>query len=436
MDTLNLELKDFFYFFLVISALTVVSFVVVVMILNSLVEAYRELFSVVSASYAPKAPPKKQLVKKVTKKTTKTVRTSAKNSKAINATFEHQAIKTAEIEIPVIAADVLTYEGGELGSAYPERTNLYYSPEALKDKDFLNTVKRSPLQVQTHEKNTGEFNRGVDGWPLEAWWDETEKRVKVRGVVHGEENVEYTKENKDKPRFGTSAYITFLKVDREKGISPEGKPYDAIVRKAVNNHIAILPNVRDPKNVILAMNALDVTNENKEQGKENDEATNENQVEEKPMTQEEFNAMLKNANAKNEEMEQMKNSITNEVIERLKKGESDNAKNEGDKKEEPVKETAENPDDKDKDDDASASNALPSEEMVKDFSEALGITFKKTPSLKELGAFAGIEAKNSIELVSALNAKRKELKGSVSYDNGSASNSATVKSVSDALKEF
>lgn len=175
---------------------------------------------------------------------------------AANGTTDYQKIKTAEIEIPVIAEDVLVYQGGELGSAYPDVTRLFYSKEAISDPDYLETVLRSPLQVQTHEKNTSEFNRGVDGWPLSAWWDEAERRTKVRGVLHGEDNVRYAEENRNQPNFGTSAYISFLEIDRTPGIAPNGKPYDAVVRKAVNNHIAILPNVRDPKNVILAMNAV------------------------------------------------------------------------------------------------------------------------------------------------------------------------------------
>ena len=183
-------------------------------------------------------------------------RNASATAAVLNSTTSYQKIESAEIEIPVIAEDVLVYQAGELGASYPDVTRLFYSAEALQDPEYLETVTRSPLQVQTHEKNTSEFNRGVDGWPLSAWWDETERRVKVRGIVHGEDNVAYVKENRNKPNFGTSAYISFLEIDRTPGTAPNGKPYDAIVRKAVNNHIAILPNVRDPKNVILAMNAV------------------------------------------------------------------------------------------------------------------------------------------------------------------------------------
>jgi len=76
--------------------------------------------SVVSKKKAPKTEVKKEKV-------------SAKNAVAVNAARDFQKIRSAEITIPVIAADVLVYGPGELGTAYPEETKLYYSPEALKD---------------------------------------------------------------------------------------------------------------------------------------------------------------------------------------------------------------------------------------------------------------------------------------------------------------
>jgi len=358
---------------------------------------------------------------------------SVKNATAVNAAKDFQKIKTAEIEIPVIAADVLSYGPNELGSAYPESTNLYYSPEALKDPEFLETVLRSPLQVQTHEKNTGEYNRDVDGWPTKAWWDETEKRVKVKGFLHGEENVRYAEENRTTPNFGTSAFISFLKVDRESGVSPEGKPYDAIVRKAVNNHIAILPNVRDPKNVILAMNALgDVEEEKPNEGKNETEPEAAEEKKRMPIDKADFKEAMDAYMAEKEAEEAKKNAIKNELLEELK--EEKNAKNEDEKKkeEEDAANKAKNEEEKKKEEE-SASNALPSEEMIKDFSGILGITFKNPPSLKELGSFVGVTETEPAKLISALNAKRAELKQESSSTE--AKNSGG-KSVDELLKEF
>jgi hypothetical protein len=358
----------------------------------------------------PSKPEKKAPVKRNPRKSI----ASAKNNVAVNSTVDFQKIRTAEITVPVIAEDVLTYGPGELGAAYPETTNLYYPEEAISDKEYLETVLRSPFQVQTHEKNTSEWNRDVDGWPQSAWYDSTLKKVFAKGILHGEENVKYAKENLSKPGFGTSAFISFLKIEKQKGTAPNGKPYDAIVKKAVNNHTAILPNIRDSKNVIVALNAVENTVSNGNLEKPTEPASNaNNNSEDKTMTQDEFNSMMDNYNAKNKDREEMKNSIKNELIEEFKTENSKNGKNSDDDKKEDKKETENtknSDDDKDKkeDDKSEASNALPSDEMLKDFSNHLGITFKSTPTLKSLGEIVGVEAKNTAELISALNAKRKE----------------------------
>lgn len=345
------------------------------------------------------------------KRTYKKSQPSAKNNVALNAAVDYQKIKTAEIEIPVIAEDVLTYGPGELGPAYPDTTNLYYPESAISDPEYLKTVKRSPYVIGSHEKSTGEFNRDVDGWPLEVWYDPDQKRVMSKGVVHGEDNVKYVEENKSKPKFGGSAFISFLRIEKQKGTAPNGKPYDAIVRKAVNNHTAILPNIRDPKNVIVALNAVE--KEEVEDTSNNDKAAkDEIKSEDKPMTQEEFNSMMDTYQAKNKEKDELKNSIKNEIMEELKKGSDEkNAKNEDEeKKESASEEKAENTDEPKKDDDAEAANALePSDEMLKDFSTQLGVTFKTKPSLRALAKTVGVEGATTAELISALNAKRKEI---------------------------
>lgn len=401
-------------------------------------------------------------------------RVEAKNSAAVrNASVDFQKIKTAEIEIPVIAADVLVYEGGELGEAYPERTRLYYAPEALSDPEYLQTVLRSPLQIQTHEKNTSEFNRGVDGWPLTVEWDEAEQRVKVMGVLHGEENVKYAQDNQNKPNFGTSAFISFLKIDRTPGTSPGGKPYDAVVRKAVNNHIAILPNVRDSKNVILAMNAVESPNagEQEEVSKWIKELSaahpewKQDQVEAvafkkagegKNMAvnaEPRFDpSMVKTTEEKKKELEDLKkkkpegknveydefkghmnayekekaadDELVNTIVNRVK-----NELNPEGKKEEGAKDSKNSDTEELKKaaDGENAANAFPSEAMVKDFSDALGVTFKKTPSFKELASYVpGVTGATDAELVTALNAKRAELTAKPAAKNSETGSSASV----------
>jgi hypothetical protein len=274
----------------------------------------------------------------------------------------------------------------------------------------------------------------VDGWPLEAWYDDKTKKAMLKGILHGETNVAYAKENLNKPGFGTSAFISFLKLRKEKGIAPNGKEYDVIAEKLVNNHVAILPNIRDPKNVIVALNA--VAEEDDEADKEAKNETNTN--EEKTMTQDEFNSMMDTYQAKNKEKDELKNSIKNEILEDLKKGEetknADEPAKDEPKKDEPKKEESDaaNEDKEDKDD-AEAANALPSDEMLKDFSSHLGITFATKPTLKVLGKTVGVEAKNAAELISALNAKRKEIVSGSKDTAGEGKNSTGAKA---SLDEF
>ncbi len=379
----------------------------------------------------------------------------AMNATALNAAVDFQKIKTAEIEIPVIAEDVLEYEPGELGEAYPEKTRLFYSAEAISDPEYLETVKRSAFQVQTHQKNTSEYNRDVDGWPTEVWWDAERKRVMTRGVLHGEKNVEYAAENKNLPGFGTSAYISFLRVEKTPGTAPNGKPYDAIVKKAVNNHIAILPGIRDPKNVIVAMNAVEAENSidsGNQDGKpdksiwerarkaveeENHELlhtlatdifnsiSGKNSHGRNSMDKDEFKAAMNEYEADKKKEEEAANRIKNAVLNELKSSPGDKpvtssspggencGKGKNAETSTSTKTSAGNTDEADKkkeEEAANALNALPSQEMVTDFSTNLGVTFPKTPSLRELASLVGIKETEPAALISALNAKREELK--------------------------
>lgn len=377
------------------------------------------------------------LTKKKVKKEVKKKLPSAKNSIAVNSVVDQQKIRTAEIEIPVIAEDVLTYEGGELGAAYPDKTRLYYPEDAIKDPEYLETVMRSPLQVQTHQKNTSEYNRDVDGWPIKAWWDAAKKRVMVKGVLHGEENVKYAEENKHLPGFGTSAFISFLKVDRTPGTTASGKPYDAIVRKAVNNHIAILPGIRDQNNVIVAMNAVEEKkiDSSKEISNTTESAQNTPEGKRMPIDKGDFKeamqAYMAEENEKNEMAEKIKNTVKNELKEEAKTSSAGNGPESsgkpvtstgtgGNAESSSKTETAGNAETSTET--ATASNAIPSEEMVKDFSTHLGVTFSKTPSLNELGALVGINSKTPAELISALNAKREEFKKSTVKTEANNSN--------------
>lgn len=373
------------------------------------------------------------------------VHVTNKATSARNDVSEYQKIKTSEVTLPVIAATVLSYPGGELGEAFPEPTDLYYSPEALDDKEFLESVLRSPWNTKTHELNTNEDNLKVSGWANQAWYDKSDKTVYAKGFLIGEENIDYAKDNQDQKGFGTSAFISFLKIDKEEGVTPEGLKYNAVARKAVCNHVAILPNIRDEKNKIVSINAKNATivNNNATKNKLNGV---------KNMEQSEFNSLMdkyqEEKNSKNEETDKIVNAVMakmakNEeekkaseekkpeapnddktVDEKKVEPEKTNSKNEEEKKEELVK----NEDGK-----TDAANAMPSEKIIGIFSEHLGVGFKKTPTIKELAELAEIPFTGLAQTLNALRKKSEELSGSSS----SAKNTdSETKSFSESLKEF
>lgn len=340
---------------------------------------------------------------------------AAKNAGAV----DYQAIETAEVTIPVIRADVLSYGPGELGSSTTlgkEGAKVLYSAESLKDEEFLETVLRSPFSVSTHEKNTNEANRDVDGWACKVWFDESDQTVYAKGYVVGADNVQYVKQNKLREGFGTSAFIKFVDIKKQDGVSSTGVTYDAITTKLSCSHIAILPDIRDRKNVIVAINALqehtDVSstqsvNENRLSIVKNAGGTMADEKELKGMVKDAVNEAAEER-AKNEKYSEMENALkaANEEIAKLKGG---NAKNEEPKKDE--EEPAMNAEEEDKKKEAeNAKNAMASEALMSAASEILGISYAKpVPVLQVCNAF-GIKGKPFHEAVIALNAKIAEHK--------------------------
>lgn len=432
--------------------------------------ALRPLFQVPEK----KKKPAKKAVSNAGPKPRMNSRISVKNA-AVNAVTD-QVIETAAIEIPVIAETVLEYGPNEI-NGYPNGVKIFYPAAAISDPEYLETIRRSPLQTETHEKNTSEYNRDIDGWPSEVWYDETEKRAKLKGYVKGKANVQYVTANKNKAAFGTSAYINFLQLDDIAGIAPNGQPYDAIVRKMVNDHIAILPNPRDPSNRVVAMNSAQVVKNAPEteaenadkipiggfekslKGKSDAEIEKMKREAEKSgpwhkdkdydakrkelgLNQEEsqsngatnmddyekfkghMNAYMEEEKAK----EEAKNKIKNEIVEELTKEKSDQTSGEI-KNEDKKEETEEKVEEK-----KEASNALPSQEMIKDFSDNLGVVFPQTPSFETLGLYAGITEKEPAKLVSALNAMRAGFKKTATNSNQEGAGS--VSTVEDALRQM
>lgn len=345
-----------------------------------------------------------------------------------NSAVDFQKIQSAEIEVPVIYATVLAYKPGELGYAtefarYGGR--VYYTPEAVSDPEFLETVRRAPFSVATHEKNSSEANRDIDGWPTESWYDETQNCAMVKGLILGADNVEYAKQNKTAARFGSSADLSFLKLEVVSGVTPDGQEYDAKVVKLCCNHVAILPNIRDPKNTIRAINATHIPNGEKNiekaltdgvvQARARASTANgrNNVAEENKLDKGELKNALeeiekeKSANARHEEMSKSMTSLSARMAEIEKKFEGGGT---------PAGTTNEDHEKKEKEPDAdnalNALNAMPAQETVAAFSKHFGIDFGgKTPSFPVLGRLIGAEGKPFGEIITAVNAKRAEIEG-------------------------
>ncbi len=377
----------------------------------------------------------------ITLQTVKNSHAVNKKVTAINDVSEFQKIKTSEVVLPVIKCTVLEYGAGELGSEFPEITKLYYSEEALNDKEFLESVVRSPWNVQTHEVNTNEANIKVSGWSVSSWFDEKDKTVYAKGFLIGEENIDYAKENQNQKGFGTSAFISFLKIEKENGTTPEGLEYNAIARKAVCNHVAILPNIRDEKNKIVSINAKNAKIESNIKNKIGVKNT---------MEQSEFNALMEKYEAEKNSKNEETDKIVNAVLEKLnsKNGEKkpepvneEPAKEEKkpepvneepakeEKKPEPVNEDHKEPDG----DEAKASNALPNERLVGIFAEHYGLRFSKTPTVKQLAEIAEIPYTSFSQALNALKKKSEEIVSVIPTVSNSEKKST---SISEVLKDF
>jgi len=363
---------------------------------------------------------------------------AAKNRKgAANAVSDFEKIKTAEVVLPVVFAHVLHYEPGELTGDSQIAKNggdIYYTPEALQEEDFLESVLRSPFTIGTHEKNTTEHNRDIDGWPVEVWYDEEKEGVFVRGYVSGVDNVEYVEQNKDMDNFGTSAYIDFVSLVEGEGETENGESYSAQATKLHCNHIAILPNIRDEHNLIVALNSIKVEPK-KEKKKPSSVASKIKNLTrgKNSMEKEELKEIVNDILSKREEAGAM--DALNERLDGMDEAiKNMNPKNMDDKDDKPKGEGGKNMDDKDDkpkgeggknmDEDTEGTyNALPSQEVVSTVSNSLGVTFKETPTIAELAKLLDIKSGTFLEIISAINAKCDELKKSTEEAAVSGKNS-------------
>lgn len=329
------------------------------------------------------------------------LRTSVAHNAPKTANPKHfqQNITTADFQAPVLFAGVYEYDAAELGFEGGGRISVYYPPEAIAAKDFVQSVFYSVLSVGTHEKNTSESNADPDGFIRTAQYDDKMKAVFANGYIYGKENVEYVTRNQNAQKFGTSAFFRAT-YKPEKGTTPDGEAYDFIGTDLVCNHLAILENPRDDKNVVV----ITKVNSALAQHVRHAARTLKNSTggiltmadTEKPGFDKEAikNAMdeIKNEEAKANEISDLKNALakmSDELAALKPKTEAANAAPAA-----PIVDEAANADDK-KDEVANAAHGLPSQEIVKAYAKHYGRDFgRTTPTFATLAEIAEIPGDN------------------------------------------
>lgn len=326
---------------------------------------------------------------------TLTLRTAVAHNAPQVAAAKHdfqQNIMTADFSAPVLFAGVYEYDAAELGFEGGGRIRVYYPPEAIADKDFVQSVFYSVLSVGTHEKNTREENADPDGFIRKAVYDDKMKAVFAEGYIYGQKNVEYVTRNERAEKFGTSAFFRAT-YRPQKGVTPEGEEYDFLGSDLVCNHLAILENPRDDKNVVVitkvnkavAQHARRVVRNLKNSlGGILKMADSEKPAVDKDTIR---NAMeeIKNEDAKANEISDLKNALAkmSEELKALKPAPAETAPADAANAEEAEEDKAKK--------DSEAAHGLPAQEIVKTFAKHYGRDFgRSTPSFAALAEIADL----------------------------------------------
>lgn len=345
-----------------------------------------------------------------------------------------QNIMTADFQAPVLFAGVYEYDAAELGFEGGGRIRVYYPPEAIANKDFVQSVFYSVLSVGTHEKNTREENADPDGFIRQAVYDAKLKAVIANGYIYGRKNVEYVTRNEKAERFGTSAFFRAT-YKPQKGTTPEGEEYDFIGSDLVCNHLAILENPRDDKNVVVitklnkavAQHARRVVRTLKnslggilKMADDTKPAVDKDEIR---------NAMeeIKNEEAKAKEGEELRNSLKNaesriaaleNELKGLKPAPAEPANAEGEPEGDDKKEAA---------------HGLPAQEIVKAFAKHYGRDFgRTTPSFAALAEIAELTGDTMAAKARAVVAHAKALESGAAAESAQVEHSAGEKSISFA----
>ena len=344
-----------------------------------------------------------------------------------DAVRDKQEIKTAYIIVPVLGVGKMDYKPYETSPDQDKAVTVDYTEAAVSDPEYIKSLLTSPMNVGTHDQNTGENDKFVDGWVVDSWFDKDKKQAMVKGVIIGQKEVAYVTDHKNSEGFGASGFITFDDYTKD-------DTGNIVLKKITNQHIAITENIRDPSLKISSMNSQDVAMREaktkvdlkitpvKDEDKRNED--NIKNVEGSTMTPEEIKEEIKNAvnsamndatnaAAANAEMDGVKKDI--EEIKNALNAMNEEKKDDGEESA-PVKVDAENmdEDDKDKDDESkdSASNALVSDVLLAKVAEKTGLVFNSETSLKDLKDVFELEEKKPLDILKAVNAILDESKDS------------------------
>ena len=336
---------------------------------------------------------------------------------------DRQEIATSFITVPVLGVGSITYPPFNLTPEQSETITVEYPENAVSDPEYLQSLFTAPLNVGTHELNTKESNKYVDGWVVDAWYDNKTKQAVIKAIVIGQAEIDYIKKHKDDQGFGASGFISFDKYDKaENG--------NIILEKITNQHIAITENVRDPNLKIRAMNSTvqpvnrnvnqnlisdSVADNDKKVSNNNSKLNNTGGSDMEPSEVKEIvrsildeKSSSETANAEMEGMKEEISSIKNAVNE-LKEMYKPKDEPEPDPKVENQEELGtEKEDNKPKTEDElaelAAANAFISDSLLSEIAEKTGLTFEQKPKLIDMARILGLKERKPVEILTAVNA--------------------------------
>jgi hypothetical protein len=336
----------------------------------------------------------------------------------------NERIESLRFVVPALRVGVLEYAPGQLttnNKALEGKTvKLYYPPEAVSDEKFLKSLETSPVVVGGHNSTTSEENKKIDGWAHTVNYDSSLKAAMIAGIVKGNKEVAYIKNNLGVNNFGASAFVDIYNLKIEEGMTPDGQPYNAIAQELRATHVALAPHVRDPQNKIKVTNAVVI----------NTGGNYNSEVMELEITPDQIAAIVENAvkkavTAKNEgdRLEKLEGIVAKlaNAVDEMKEEKKEEKKAEEVKNEEETEKEKKAEEGKE---DATLENAKPSQALVALVGTALNIDFgTKTPSFVSLANLLGIKEEDPAARISAVNAKCEEL-AAKKKESASASNSS------------